>query len=515
MKMTACLTRLVVAIPVMAGLVVVAADDADGFKPIFNGKDLSGWQGNPELWSVQDGAITGVTKADPRLTHNTFLVWTDGVVDDFELRLSYRIVNGNSGIQYRSQVAEPGKFGPVVGGYQADFEAGKTYSGILYEERGRGILAERGQKTVLKGDPADSNKLKIEVVGSVGKSEEIQAKIKHEDWNDYVIIAQGNHLQHFINGVQTVDVVDEHSAKASRSGVLALQIHVGPPMTVQFKDVRLKRLKLAQGKKIVLVAGAGSHGSGDHEHNAGMRLFAKCLQDQPGVLVSCYLSGWPKDPTAYDNADAIVIYSDGGGGHPFVQGDRLEVIGEAMKRGAGLGCVHYAVEVPKERGGAEFLKWIGGYFETHWSVNPFWNAEFKSLPTHPVTRGVKPFGARDEWYYHMRFPEGMQGVTPILSALPPPETLSRPDGPHEGNPEVRKAVLERKEPQHVMWVYDRPDGGRGFGFTGGHSHKTWGDDNFRKVVLNAIVWIAHADVPPDGVQSTVTPEDLKPNLDAK
>ena len=224
-----------------AGSPVVWGAD-DGFKPIFNGKDLSGWQGNPELWSVQDGAITGVTKANPKLTHNTFLVWTDGVVDDFELRLSYRIVNGNSGIQYRSKVAEQGKFGPIVGGYQADFEAGKTYSGILYEERGRGILAERGQKTVLKADPADPNKLKIEVVGSVGNSDEIQAKIKHEDWNDYVIIARGNHLQHFINGTPTVDVVDEQEAKAAKSGVLALQIHVGPPMTVQFKNIRIKPL---------------------------------------------------------------------------------------------------------------------------------------------------------------------------------------------------------------------------------------------------------------------------------
>ncbi|HRZ37054.1 MAG TPA: DUF1080 domain-containing protein [Candidatus Paceibacterota bacterium] len=497
------------------GIAALAAVSDDGFKPIFNGKDLSGWQGNPELWSVQDGAITGVTKADTKLSHNTFLVWADGVVDDFELRLSYRIVNGNSGIQYRSKTAEPGKFGPVVGGYQADFEAGKTYSGILYEERGRGILAERGQKTVLKADAADPNKVKIEVAGSVGKSEEIQGKIKHEDWNEYVIIARGNHLQHFINGAQTVDVVDEHAAKASRSGVLAFQIHVGPPMTVQFKDVRLKRLKLADRKKIVLTAGTASHGSGDHEHMAGMLLLAKCLADHPGVLTACYFNGWPKDPTAYDNADAIVIYSDGGGGHPFVQGNRLEILGEKIRNGAGLGLLHYAVEVPREKGGKQFLEWAGGYFEAHWSVNPFWHPQFDNLPDHPVTRGVKPFGVVDEWYYHMRFPEGMKGVTPILSALPPAETLNRPDGPHSGNPEVRKSVLERKEPQHVMWVFDRPDGGRGFGFTGGHSHKTWGNDDFRKVVLNAIVWIAHAEVPPGGVQSAVAPADLKPNLDSK
>ncbi len=210
-----------------------------GFKALFNGKNLDGWEGNAALWSVQDGAITGVTKADPKLTHNTFLVYTRDTVEDFELRLSYRIVAGNSGIQYRSKVTEQGAFGPIVGGYQADFEAGKTYSGILYEERGRGILAERGQKTVIR--EADG-KTKVDVVGTVGKSEDIQAAIRNEDWNDYVVIARGNQLQHFINGLQTVDVVDEQPAKAARSGVLALQIHVGPPMTVQFKNIRIKKL---------------------------------------------------------------------------------------------------------------------------------------------------------------------------------------------------------------------------------------------------------------------------------
>jgi uncharacterized protein (TIGR03067 family) len=215
------------------------AESEDGFKQIFNGKDLSGWDGDANFWSVKDGAITGVTKTEPKLTHNTFLVYTNGELNDFELRLSYRIVNGNSGIQYRSKVLRRGQFGPIVGGYQADFEAGKTYSGILYEEQGRGILAQRGQKTVIEDD---GDKHKVEVVGAVGKSEDIQAGIKNEDWNDYVVIAKGNHLQHFINGMPTVDVVDENAARAAKSGVLALQVHVGPPMTVSFKNIRLKTL---------------------------------------------------------------------------------------------------------------------------------------------------------------------------------------------------------------------------------------------------------------------------------
>jgi hypothetical protein len=243
MKLTASLRSL--SLGALLALPAFAADEA-GFKPIFNGKDLTGWEGNPKLWSVKDGAITGITppsEKDPKkgaITHNTFLVNKDLTTKDFELRLSYRIVNGNSGIQYRSKVQSQGEWGPIVGGYQADFEAGKTYSGILYEEKGRGILAKRGEKTVVKN--ADG-KAKVEVTGSVGKSEDIQATIKNEDWNDYVVIAKGNHLQHFINGKQTVDVTDEGGDKAAKEGVLALQIHVGPPMTVQFKNLRIKELK--------------------------------------------------------------------------------------------------------------------------------------------------------------------------------------------------------------------------------------------------------------------------------
>lgn len=249
------LTRFLIAALIVGASATAPAQDGPpikgqigGFISLFNGNTLEGWEGNTNLWSVEEGCITGRTQADPKLTHNTFLVYTNGPVADFELRFSYKIVNGNSGVQYRSKVLEPGKFGPVVGGYQADFEAGKTYSGILYEEKGRGILAQRGQKTVIKEVEVekDGNKkkeMKIAVTGELGKSADIQAEIKHEDWNDYIIIAKGNHLQHFINGIQTIDVTDEQESKAAKSGVLALQIHTGPPMTVQFKHLRMKTLK--------------------------------------------------------------------------------------------------------------------------------------------------------------------------------------------------------------------------------------------------------------------------------
>lgn len=222
-------------------------------KEIFNGKDLSGWEGNKELWSVEDGTITGRTPASDEspdksiLKHNTFLVWKGGTVGDFELTFQYRIEKGNSGVQYRSKELPAGEFGPIISGYQADFEAGTTYSGILYEERGRGILAKRGEKTTIKPaartSPEGGKKAVVEVTGSVGDSAAIQASIKKEDWNEYRIVAKGNHVQHFINGLQTIDVTDEDPANAPKEGLLALQIHAGPPMVVQFKNFKLVETK--------------------------------------------------------------------------------------------------------------------------------------------------------------------------------------------------------------------------------------------------------------------------------
>ena len=206
-------------------------------KNLFNGKDLTGWKGL-DFWSVEDGCITGRTTKEKPTKGNTFLVYKDEVAD-FELTFKYKIIGGNSGVQYRSKLTDEKAF--VVAGYQADFEAGKTHSGILYEEKGRGILAQRGQKVVIK-EGAAPNKPKIEVAGEVGKSAEIQAKIKADDWNDYRIVAKGGHLQHFINGVQTIDVTDE-TALGAKKGILALQLHAGPAMVVQFKDLVLKETK--------------------------------------------------------------------------------------------------------------------------------------------------------------------------------------------------------------------------------------------------------------------------------
>lgn len=209
----------------------------EGFVRLDNGKDLSGWKGDLEFWSVQDGALTAKTALDSRLTkekYNTFLVWQGGQPADFELRVQYKIVGGNSGVQYRSRVIDDAKF--IVSGYQADIDSSPKYSGMNYEERARAILAQRGEKVTIGAD----GKKEIEKFGS---AEELQTKVKNEDWNEYRIVAKGNHLQHFINGVLMSEIIDNQKDKAATSGVIALQAHAGFAMTIQFKDIQLKELK--------------------------------------------------------------------------------------------------------------------------------------------------------------------------------------------------------------------------------------------------------------------------------
>lgn len=200
-------------------------------KQLFNGKDLSGWKGNPELWTVQDGCITGTVTAEKPLKFNTFLIWQEGDVSDFEFDLDYKMIGNNSGIQYRSKILKADDF--VVGGYQADIDASLKFSGINYEEKGRGILSQRGQKVTIGSDGK-------KVVDDFSTADELGKLIKKEDWNHYKIVAKGNVLSHYINDQLMSQVIDEESAKSSSSGVLALQIHVGPPMVIQFKNIVLK-----------------------------------------------------------------------------------------------------------------------------------------------------------------------------------------------------------------------------------------------------------------------------------
>ena len=229
---------LAIALALMVCVVVRGQDPKadEGFTAIFDGKSLDGWEGNPELWRVEEGALVGQTTKEKPTKGNTFLIWKGGEVGDFTLRAKFKIEGGNSGIQYRSK--DMGKW--VVNGYQADIDSTGRYMGILYEEGPgrRGILAERGTTVVI---PAGGKPQVQKDANKAADAKEIVAKLKKDDWNDYEIVAKGNHLVQKINGMVTVDVTDEDETKRAMSGILALQLHAGPPMKVQFKEIVLKK----------------------------------------------------------------------------------------------------------------------------------------------------------------------------------------------------------------------------------------------------------------------------------
>lgn len=267
----------------------------------------------------------------------------------------------------------------------------------------------------------------------------------------------------------------------------------------------------ANVKKIVLVADPAPHGGrGNHEFVAAAIYLARSINAQyPNAWAVVHSKQrWPKD---LSHADAVIVLLNHGGSavNPAVQA--------ATERGAGFMAIHYGVEVNKGEQGKAYLRWLGGYFEPFWSVNPWWTPDYKEIPRHPVTRGVRPFSVNDEWYYHMRFVEGMKGVTPILSALPPLKTIQgegKKSSPHGGNPDVWKAVSSGQK-QVMAWAYERPDGaGRGFGFTGLHKHENLGNDSFRILLLNATAWVAGLEVPEKGIPSkSMSRDDLEQLID--
>lgn len=271
--------------------------------------------------------------------------------------------------------------------------------------------------------------------------------------------------------------------------------------------VRGTEIKAAK-KKIVFVAGKDSHGRGEHEFRAGCNLLAKLLNEsRPDINAVVTEDGWPTDLSIFEGADAIVMYSDGGEGHMVMP--HLEEVDKLAKKGVGIVLLHYAVEVPKGKGGDYLSSWVGGYFEMYYSVNPIFTPEFLPFPKHAITSGVKTFNNKDEWYYHMRFVDSKK-LTPILMAHPPMSTLLKEPTSTHGNNEFVRKDLEDGKAQTMAWAFERPDGGRGFGFTGAHYHSSWANDDFRKLVVNAIVWSAKLKVPKDGVVTrTPTAEEME------
>jgi hypothetical protein len=206
-------------------------------KALFNGKSLDGWDGNPVHWSVEDGAIVGVNTKENPTRGNTFLIWKGGELGDFDLTLECKIDSGNSGIQYRSFIIPGKQDGWRIGGYQADFESGDKYTGICYGEAFRGILSLRGDRTTLSRDNSGKLTKTIEKIGDPAK---LGLAVKKGEWNEYRIVAEGFRFEHFVNGKKMCELIDKDASQRKSSGLLALQVHAGPPMKVYFRNIKLK-----------------------------------------------------------------------------------------------------------------------------------------------------------------------------------------------------------------------------------------------------------------------------------
>ena len=262
-------------------------------------------------------------------------------------------------------------------------------------------------------------------------------------------------------------------------------------------------------KKILFIAGKPSHSNGEHEFRAGSMLLAKALNESGlDVEAKVHFYGWPEDESIFKGVDACIIYADAGGKF----GEKYAVLDQHVKAGMGIMFMHYGVHPTKEVGEKYFAKWIGGYMETGWSVNPHWIADITPKENHPVANGIKsPFSAYDEFYWNMRFPTKQECdcCHALATAIPTPEKIIK-----YINLWNQHGVDTMNTPQSLMWCRDPETGGRGIGFVGGHYHRNWAIDDFRKLVLNSIVWLARSEVPKGGVVSkTITQEELNKNLD--
>jgi len=256
-------------------------------------------------------------------------------------------------------------------------------------------------------------------------------------------------------------------------------------------------------RKVVFIAGRKSHGPGVHEYEKDVKLLKYCIDHLPspkGIKTEAYFNDWPADPSVLDDADTIVMISDGSDqneqSHPLLQGDHLAVFEKQMKRGCGFVAIHYTTFVPSKKAGDKFLEWIGGYFDyQQGNASNHWYSKILSAtatvtpasPEHPICRGLKPYPLSEEFYYNMRFRENDPRLAPILTVRLP------------GEPRT----------QTIAWAVERKDGGRGFAFTGGHDHGNWRLDGYRKMILNGILWTARGNVPAEGAVSAMPPDAIR------
>jgi type 1 glutamine amidotransferase len=442
-------------IAVFAAAIFCQGADLPGeWKILFNGKDYSGW------------------------TNNNF-----GGSGEIEFRDGKMIINEGvalSGVKY----AKTNEL--LRNNYEIQVKATKLQGNDFFA--GITFPVKDSHATFLCGGWGGSLVGISSIDGMDASENETSTYLKFEENKSYDLRVRVTEkkIQAWVDNQKMVDVGIEGRRISMRPGEIESAVPFGISTyqtRTAIQEVKIRSIP-AGLKKIVFIAGRKSHGPGEHEYAQGMQLLKNLVDKHPDVKAvdsEYHERGWPVNENTLEDADSIVLYCDGSDhsedAHPILSGNRLNTLARQMKRGCGFVCIHYTVFVPKEKAGDKFLNWLGGYFdyesgtgqENKW-YSKIETRDFKVFPAsdHPITKGLEPFQIKEEYYFKMRLPEDRSGWTPVLTFDP-----------------------EKKDNEKVVgWAIQRPDGGRGFGYTGGHFHKNWEDPNVRQLIVNAILWSA-------------------------
>ncbi len=423
------------------------------WKSLFNGKDLNGWQknnfgGGGEI-KVEDGRLVlgmGITLTGVRRTN-------DLIRSNFEVEVEASKIDGN------------------------DFFCGLTFP------------VKESHATLVVGGWGGSLVGVSSIDGLDASENEYTQYMKFENnkWYTIRLRVTDTRIQAWVNREKIIDADIEGKRVSMRPGEIEDAAPFGLSTyqtTAAFREVKIRPIP-AHVPRVDFIAGKKSHGPGEHEYKKALELLARQLEQHVEFIdTKVHYDGWPTDQDVLKKSDSIVLYCDGSDheiqAFPPLLGRRLEFLGEQMKRGAGLACLHYAVFVPGQKAGKQFLDWIGGYFDYETGDTPNkWHSKietkdyqvYPAAPAHPILTGVAPFSTHEEFYFKMRFPEEKKNITPLITFDP-----------------------DKKDWEKVVsWAVDRPDGGRGFAYTGGHFFKNFEDPTVQRLLLNAVLWTAHAE----------------------